>query len=173
MRALGQMAAPLIVLAAALYALWRDVNLFEAMTAGTKKGLLTVWGVLPSLLVIFPAIRLLRASGLPEILRDLLRPLFRLLGVPEETALLMLLRPLSGSGALAEAMELMRSHGPDSLIGRTAAVMLGSSETSFYVIAVYFTAARARDDGRALAAALCADLVCFLSSAWICRLLWG
>jgi spore maturation protein B len=85
----------------------------------------------------------------------------------------MLLRPLSGSGALAEAMELMRRYGPDSLIGRTAAVMLGSSETSFYVIAVYFTAARAREDGRALAAALCADLVCFLSSAWICRLFWG
>ena len=173
MRALGQMAAPLIVLAAALYALWRDADLFEAMTAGAKKGLLTVWGVLPSLLVIFPAIRLLRASGLPEILRDLLRPLFRQLGVPEETALLMLLRPLSGSGALAEAMELMRRYGPDSLIGRTAAVMLGSSETSFYVIAVYFTAARAKEDGRALIAALCADLVCFLSSAWICRLLWG
>ena len=63
--------------------------------------------------------------------------------------------------------------GPDSLIGRTAAVMLGSSETSFYVIAVYFSAAGAKDNGRALPAALCADLACFLGAAWVCRLLWG
>ena len=173
MSALGEMAVPLLVLAVLLYAARRDVDLFDAMTAGAKKGLLTLWGILPSLLVVFPAIRLLRASGLPELLCALLRPAFRLLGVPEETALLMLLRPLSGSGALAAAMELMQRHGPDSLIGRTAAVMLGSSETSFYVLAVYFAAAGVKDDGRALPAALLADLVCFLSSAWICRLLWG
>ena len=173
MTALGQLTVPLLVLAAILTALWRGVDVFEAMTAGAKKGLLVVWGVLPSLLVVFPAIRLLRASGLQELLGAALRPVFTLLGVPEETGLLMLLRPLSGSGALAAATELMQRHGPDSLIGRTAAVMLGSSETSFYVLAVYFSAAGVRDDGRALPAALCADLVCFLASAWICRLLWG
>ena len=147
--------------------------MYEAMTAGAKKGLLVLWSVLPSLLVIFPAIRLLRASGLPELLGSALRPAFSCLGVPEETGLLMLLRPLSGSGALAAASELMRRYGPDSLVGRTAAVMLGSSETSFYVLAVYFSAAGARDDGRALPAALLADLTCFLASAWICRILWG
>ena len=173
MKALGQMAVPLLVLAAVLGAYLRGVDLYDAMTAGAKKGLLTLWGVLPSLLVVFPLLRLLQASGLPELLCGMLRPLFRHLGVPEETALLMLLRPLSGSGALAAAAELMQRHGPDSLIGRTAAVMLGSSETSFYVVAVYFAAAGARDDGRALPAALFADLVCFLSSAWVCRLLWG
>ena len=173
MRALGQLTVPLLVLAAVLAALLRGVDVFDAMTAGAKKGLLVLWGVLPSLLVVFPAIRLLRASGLPELLGAALQPVFTLLGVPEETGLLMLLRPLSGSGALAAATELMQRHGPDSLIGRTAAVMLGSSETSFYVIAVYFAAAGVRDDGRALPAALCADLVCFLASAWICRVLWG
>ena len=173
MRALGQLTVPLLVLAAVLAALLRGVDVFDAMTAGAKKGLLVLWGVLPSLLVVFPAIRLLRASGLPELLGTALQPVFTLLGVPEETGLLMLLRPLSGSGALAAATELMQRHGPDSLIGRTAAVMLGSSETSFYVIAVYFAAAGVRADGRALPAALCADLVCFLTSAWICRVLWG
>ena len=173
MRALGQLTIPLLVMAAMLGALLRGVDVFDAMTAGAKKGLLVLWGVLPSLVVVFPAIRVLRASGLPELLGTALRPIFALLGVPEETGLLMLLRPLSGSGALAAATELMQRHGPDSLIGRTAAVMLGSSETSFYVLAVYFTAAGVRDDGRALPAALCADLVCFLASAWICRLLWG
>ncbi len=164
---------PLLVLGAILTAAARGTDVYEAMTAGAKKGLLLTWSILPSLLVIFPALRLLRASGLPELLGQVLQPLFTLLGVPEETGILMLLRPLSGSGALAEASELIQRHGPDSLIGRTAAVMLGSSETSFYVIAVYFSAAGVKHDGRALPAALLADLVCFLSSAWICRLLWG
>ncbi len=173
MKTLGAMTAPLLVTAAILLAALRGVDVYEAMTEGAKKGLLTVWGVLPSLLVIFPAIRLLRASGLPELLGGVLRPLFSLLGVPEETGLLMLLRPLTGSGALAAAEELLRQHGPDSLIGRTAAVMLGSSETSFYVMAVYFSAAGVKDGGRALPAALLADLICFLSSAWICRVMWG
>ena len=167
------MIVPLLIAAAILLAAGRGVDVYEAMTAGAKKGLLVMWGMLPALLVIFPAIRLLRASGLPELLEGLLRPVFALLGVPEETGLLMLLRPLSGSAALAAASDIMKTHGPDSLIGRTAAVMLGSSETSFYVIAVYFSAAGVKDNGRVLPAALFADLVCFLSSAWVCRLLWG
>lgn len=173
MRALGELAAPLLVGLALLAAWARGVDVYEAMTAGAKRGLTLMLGILPSLLVIFPAIRLLRASGLAELLGGLLRPAFRLLGVPEETGLLMLLRPLSGSGALSAASELMRVHGADSLIGRTAAVMLGSSETSFYVVAVYFSAAGIRDGSRALPAALCADLVCFLSAAWLSRLFWG
>lgn len=173
MRVLGQMLVPLLIAAAALAAYLRGADVYEAVTTGARKGLETVWRVLPALLAVFPAIRLLEASALPELLGSALGPVFRLLGVPEETGLFMLLRPLSGSAALAAAAELMQRHGPDSLIGRTAAVMLGSSETSFYVIAVYFSAARARDNGRALPAALSADMACFLGAAWICRLLWG
>lgn len=170
---IAPLAVPLLVLGAMLLAALRGADVYEAMTEGAKKGLQLTWSILPSLLVIFPALRLLRAAGVPELLGQVLRPLFTLLGVPEETGILMLLRPLSGSGALAAATELMQRHGPDSLIGRTAAVMLGSSETSFYVIAVYFSAAGVRHGGRALPAALFADLVCFLSAAWICRLFWG
>jgi spore maturation protein SpmB len=80
---------------------------------------------------------------------------------------------LAGSAALAAAAELIETWGPDSLVGRTAAVMLGSSETTFYVMAVYLAAAEVRHSRWAVPAALCADLACFLSSAWICRLLWG
>lgn len=173
MRTLGQMLVPLLTAAAALAAFLRGGDVYKAMTTGARKGLETAWNILPALLVVFPAIRLLEASGLPELLGGALKPVFRLLGVPEETGLFMMLRPLSGSAALAAASELIQRHGPDSLIGRTAAVMLGSSETSFYVIAVYFSAAGAKDNGRALPAALCADLACFLGAAWICRLLWG
>ena len=95
------------------------------------------------------------------------------MGIPQETSLLMLVRPLSGSAAMSAANDIMTLYGADSLIGRTAAVMLGSSETTFYVIAVYFSAANVKESRWAIPAALIADLACFLSSAWICRLLWG
>ena len=85
----------------------------------------------------------------------------------------MLLRPISGSAALSVSAELIARYGADSLVGRTAAVMIGSSETTRYVVAVYFTAAGVKDSRWAIPAALCADLACFLSSAWICRILWG
>ena len=86
---------------------------------------------------------------------------------------MLLLRPFSGSAALAAAAELIEGWGPESLVGRTAAVMLGSSETTFYVAAVYLSAAGVKNSRWAIPAALCADLACFVSSAWICRLLWG
>ena len=127
MKALAQLLVPLLISATALAARMHGADIYEAMTAGARKGLLTLWSILPALLVVFPMIRLLEASGLPTLLDAVLGPVFRLLGVPEETGLLMLLRPLSGSAALAAASELMQRHGPDSLIGRTAAVMLGSS----------------------------------------------
>ena len=101
MKAAGQMLVPLLIAAAALAAILRGADVYEAMAAGAKKGLLTTWGILPALLVVFPAIRLLRASGLPELLGTALEPLFHRLGIPGETALFILLRPLSGSAALA------------------------------------------------------------------------
>lgn len=173
LRTLAPLAVPGLVLLGMLAAYRSGADVFEALTAGARKGLETTLAVAPALLALFPAVWLLRASGLPEVLGRLLDPLLKRLGIPGETALLLLLRPLSGSGALSAAADIIARAGPDSLAGRTAAVMLGSSETSFYVLAVYFAAAGVKDDGRALPAALCADLVCFLSSAWLCRLLWG
>ena len=114
-----------------------------------------------------------RASGALEALTSLLSPLLTLLGIPPETAPLMLLRPVSGSGALAAATELIGQYGPDSYIGRTAAVMLGSTETTFYVIAVYFGAAGIKRTRWAVPAALCADITGFAVSALAVRLLWG
>lgn len=149
------------------------VDVYDALLAGAKKGLRVCLDLLPALLALFPAIGLLRASGLPERLGALLSPVFSALGIPEETALLLLLRPLSGSGAMAAASELISRFGPDSLVGRTAAVMLGSSETTLYVAAVYFSAAGSKKSRWAIPAALFADLVCFVSSAWLCRLFWG
>lgn len=156
-----------------LYAALAGTDVYAALLDGAKKGLSLLVDLLPALVLLFALIASLRASGLSEALGRLLAPLLRRLGVPEETALLMLLRPLSGSGALTAAAELMERCGADSLTGRTAAVMMGSSETTFYVVAVYFSAAGVRETRWAIPAALCADLACFFSAAWICRLLWG
>lgn len=165
---------PLLLLSLlCVYAALRGTDIYGALLDGAAKGLRLAADLAPALILLFSAIACLRASGLTDAVGDCLAPLLRRLGVPEETALLMLLRPLTGSGALAAAAELMERFGPDSLLGRTTSVMIGSSETTFYVIAVYFSAAGLRRTRWAIPAALCADLVCFLSAAWICRLLWG
>ena len=156
-----------------LLALLRRLDAFEALQAGARRGLETLLQLLPALLVLFPVLSLLRASGLPEALGERLAPVLDRLGIPSQTVLLLLLRPLSGSAALGLGAELIGQYGPDSLVGRTAAVMLGSSETTFYVISVYLSAAGVKGSRWAVPAALCADLACYLSAAWICRILWG
>ena len=155
-----------------LYAMLCGIDVYACLLDGARKGLSLAQELLPALILLFAAIYSFRASGFTDYLAALSAPLLRRLGVPPETSLLMLLRPLSGSAAMAISTELMQRYGADSLIGRTAAVMIGSSETTFYVLAVYGAAAGIRRTRWIIPAALCADLVCFLSSAWICRLLW-
>lgn len=119
------------------------------------------------------AVYMLRASGLMELLGNLLAPALTKLGIPPETAALLFVRPISGSGALAIGSELMASHGPDSYVGRVAAVMLGSTETTFYTIAVYFGSAGIRRTRYAIPAALLADLAGFMAAAFAVRLVFG
>ncbi len=167
------LAVPLILLFVGLCAVIKGVDIFPAMTKGALDGLKTVKDMFPALIVLFPAIYMLRASGALDAFSDVLRPFFAFLGIPSEVAPLALLRPVSGSAATAAAADIIRTAGADSLVGRTAAVMMGSSETTLYVIAVYFGAAKIKDTRHAIPAALCADAAVFLMSAWICRLLYG
>lgn len=161
-----------LVLAAALglWALRRGEDVYGALTEGAADGLRTVKRILPSLLGLLPCVYALRASGAMELLTALLSPVLRAAGIPAETAPLLLIRPFSGSAALAVGGELMARYGVDSPVGRTAAVMLGSTETTFYVLSVYFGAAGIKKSRHAPAAALCADAVGFLAAAWSVRL---
>ena len=109
---------------------------------------------------------MLRASGAVALLSDFFAPVFSFFGIPPETAMLVLIRPISGSAALAVGAELMAQYGVDSQIGRTAAVMLGSTETTFYTISVYFGAAGIKKTRYTLPAALFADFVGFLMASW-------
>ena len=164
---------PLLLCCIALFALERRVNVYGELTRGARDGLNILLGILPALVGLMTAVYMLRASGLLALLGDLLAPLLSALGIPPETAGLLFIRPVSGSGALALGSELMAAHGPDSYIGRVAAVMLGSTETTFYTIAVYFGAAGVNRTRYAIPAALAADLAGFISAAFAVRLLFG
>ena len=170
---LAALAAPVLCAAVMLYAALKGVEVYSVLLRGAGKGLKLALELMPTLAILFSAIYMLKGSGLLKAVTEIFSPLLSALGVPPETGIIVLLRPISGSGALAAATELMKSSGADSLLGRTAAVMLGASETTLYVTAVYFSAAGVKDSRWAVPAALCADAACFLSSAWICRLFWG
>ena len=153
---------PLILLGTASWALYKKVDVFNAITVGAAEGLQTVVKIFPSLVALLTAVYMLRASGAMEAFAVLLAPFFDRLGVPPELVPLMVVRPISGSGALAIGAELIETAGADSFVGRTAAVLLGSTETTFYTIAVYFGAAGVLKTRHAIPAALVADLVGFL-----------
>ncbi len=162
---------PLLFCFTALFALSRRVDVYAALTKGAEEGLTVLFRIVPSLVALLSAVHMFRASGAMEAFAEALSPALEALGIPAECAPLLLIRPISGSGALAVGTELMEAHGVDSLLGRTAAVMLGSSETTFYVIAVYFGAAGITKTRYAVPAALLADLAMFTASAAAVRLL--
>ena len=152
---------------------WRRENVYEALTDGAAQGLRLLATIVPSLIVLLTAISMLRASGALDKLAQWLAPLCRVVGLPPETLPLVLVRPFSGSAALAVGADLMRQYGVDSRIGRTAAVMLGSTETTFYTISVYFGAAGVKRSRYSIPAALIADLTGFLAAGLFTRLLLG
>ena len=155
-----------------LQALRKRENAYDIMLQGAAEGLALLESILPCLILLLTAVYMLRASGAVEALSAAFAPVFRLFGIPPETALLVLIRPISGSAALAVGAELMAEYGVDSQIGRTVAVMLGSTETTFYTISVYFGAAGIKKTRYTLPAALFADFVGFFMASWTVRWLF-
>ena len=164
---------PALLALTALWGLHRQVDVYGALVRGGSKGLELLVRILPALVGLLTAVAMLRASGALELLGSLCGPLFQRLGIPPELLPLMLVRPLSGSGALAAAGDLIQTHGPDSLIGRTAAVMMGSTETTFYTTAVYFGAAGVTRSRHTIPSALTADLTGFLLASLTVRWLFA
>ena len=161
---------PLILLSVSLAALRKQENAYDILMEGAADGLRLLTAILPALIFLLTAVYMLRASGATEILSSFFAPAFSLLGIPPETAMLVLIRPISGSAALAVGAELMAEYGVDSLVGRTAAVMLGSTETTFYTISIYFGAAGIKKTRYTLPAALFSDFVGFFMAALTVRL---
>ena len=141
MELMTQMLVPCVLAGTALYGSLRRVDVYGALVRGAGQGLETLARILPALVCLLTAVSMVRASGLLEALASWLSPVLGRLGLPSELLPLMLVRPISGSAALGVGADLINAYGPDSALGRTAAVMLGSTETTFYTIAVYFSAA--------------------------------
>ena len=167
---MGEYIVPVLLTVIGIAALGKGEDAYGHMVAGAGNGLKLMAGIAPSLVVLLTGISMLRASGAMDLAAKLLAPALNWLGIPAETVMLMLIRPFSGSAALAVGAELILSHGPDSLVGRTAAVMLGSTETTFYTVSVYFGACGINKTRYAVPAALVADFVGFWAAAWSVRM---
>lgn len=161
---------PCLLLAAALLSLRRKENTYDILLSGAADGLKLLVTIIPALILLLTAVTMLRASGAIEIISSVLAPVFRFFGIPPETALLVLVRPISGSAALAVGADLMAQYGVDSQIGRTVAVMLGSTETTFYTISVYFGAAGIQKTRYTVPAALIADFTGFFIASLTVKL---
>ncbi len=164
---------PLLLFIVSAIALGRRENSYDLLLSGAADGLKLLFTLIPALVLLMCAVTMLRASGAVDILSRWLSPVFQFFGIPPETAVLVLIRPISGSAALAVGADLMAQYGVDSVIGRTAAVMLGSTETTFYTISVYFGAAGIKKTRYTVPAALIADLTGFVMASLTVRLFYS
>ncbi len=162
---------PILLFFTLAMALGKRENAYDLMLTGAGDGLRLLGSILPALVLLLTAVHMLRASGAMDLISSALAPLLSSFGIPPETAMLILVRPISGSAALAVGAELMAAHGPDSPVGRTAAIMLGSTETTFYTISVYFGAAGIQKTRYTVPAALFADFVGFFMASLTARLM--
>jgi spore maturation protein B len=163
---------PLIVLLVLGIGALKRVKVYDSFVEGAKEGFNVAVRIIPYLVAMLVAIAMFRASGAMEVLTTLLAPLTDLIGMPSEVLPMALMRPLSGSGSLGVMSELMEVHGADSLIGFISSTMFGSTETTFYVIAVYFGAVNIRKTRYAIPAGLAADVAGLLAAVLICRMIF-
>lgn len=153
--------------------LMRNVPIFESFTEGGKHGFELIIKIIPFIVGMFVAIGMLQTSGFFLIVTDLLGPFFKLIHFPPEVLPLALLRPISGSASIAVLSDVIQRYGPDSLIARTAATILGSTETTFYVITIYFGAVNIKRYRHSIATGLIADFAGIVASVIICYILFA
>jgi spore maturation protein SpmA len=164
---------PLLIAGLLLVGFAGRVRVYEALVAGGREGLEVAARIVPFLVAILVAVGMFRASGALEVLIRVLEPLTSLIGMPGEALPMALLRPLSGSGAYGVMTEIMKTHGPDSFVGNLVSTIQGSTETTFYVLAVYFGAARIRDGRHTLPTCLIGELAGVLGAVAACHLFFG
>ncbi|MFK7696474.1 spore maturation protein [Paenibacillus sp. HJGM_3] len=170
---LSAWAIPIIVVLIPLYAFYRKIPVYETFVEGAKDGFDTAIRIIPPLVGMMVAISVFRASGAMDWILGWFRPVFDAVGVPSEVMPLALLRPITGSGSLAFTAELIKQYGADSMIGRIASTIQGSTDTTLYVLIVYFGAVGIRKGRYALKVGLFSDLVGFVASVAICLLIFS
>ncbi len=173
MRQISVFILPMVISGIILFGFYRRVNLFDAFLSGAGEGAKSAFSVLPALVGLVTSVSMLRASGALSFLARVLAPLTGALGMPSEVLPLALLRPVSGSGSLAIVQDILSSVGPDSMAGRIASVMMGSSETTFYALAVYFGAVNIKNSRYTLPCALLCDLLSAVFACFFCQLFFS
>lgn len=166
-------AIPVIVALIPLYAYFKKVEVYETFVDGAKEGFQTAINIIPHLVGMMVAISIFRASGAMEAIVGWMRPFFELIGVPTEVLPLGILRPITGAGSLAFTTDLIKEFGPDSMIGRIASTIQGSTDTTFYVLTVYFGAVGIRKVKYSLKVGLIADVIGFVAAIVLCLLVFG
>ena len=164
---------PLILAGMGAFFLFSKNDVFEAFLQGAGEGLATSVKLIPTLVLLLVGISMFRAGGALDILTRALAPAFSVIGIPEEIIPFIIMRPISGSGSTAMLSDLFSRYGADSYAGRAASLIMGSSDTAFYIFAVYFGAVKIKKTGYALSAALLAQLFCAAAACLIARLFWG
>lgn len=171
--AVSAWAIPVLLVFIPLYSAYRKVPVYESFVEGAKDGFQTAVSIIPSLVGMMVAISVFRMSGAMDLLVGAIKPVLDWAGIPGEVLPLAILRPITGAGSLAFTTDLMKHFGPDSLIGRIASTVQGSTDTTLYVITVYFGAVGIRKAGYALKVGLISDAVGFIASVAICYLVFG
>ncbi len=170
METISLFAIPVVIVGFVGYGLIKKVKVYESFSEGAKEGFTTAIRVIPFLVAILVSVGVFRASGAMDLLVKVLSPITSKIGMPGEVLPLAFMRPLSGGGARGVMSELITTYGPDSLIGKMAAVMMGSTDTTFYVLAVYFGSVAIKKSRHALPAGLLADLAGIISAVLVTRL---
>lgn len=164
---------PLMIVGLPLYGLVKGVKVYEEFVEGAKEGFRVAVMIIPYLVAILFAIGMFRASGALDFLVDGLRPVLGLIGFPPEVLPMAVIRPLTGSGSAAIVAEMIEAYGEDSILVKIAGVMFGSTETTFYVIAVYFGAVNVKKTRHAVPAGLTADIAAMLFAVYLVQWIFG
>lgn len=167
----SDLAMPFLILLIVTYGLIEKNKVFDDFLEGAKEGIEIVWSILPTLIGLFVAIGALRSSGILDIIIRFVTPLLNVIHFPSEIMPLAMLRPISGSGSIAVATDIMKNYGVDSTIGIMASTIMGSTETTLYTIAIYTSCVKIKKTRFVLLASLAADVVGILVSVGICRIM--
>ncbi|MDR3552844.1 MAG: spore maturation protein [Clostridia bacterium] len=169
----GSYLVPLVIVAIIAFGLFKHENVFELFIGGARDGISAAFSILPALVALMTGVAMFKASGAVDVIVSALAPLGKTLHFPSEVVPLALMRPISGSGSLSVLEQILKTYGPDSLIGRTAAVMQGSTETTFYTIAIYFGSVGITKTRHTVPAALSAEFCGFVMSILAVRMFFG
>ncbi len=169
----GSYAVPVVIACIVLFGFFRKVPVFDTFIAGAKEGLQSSVSILPTLVGLIMAVSMLNASGALDLLSSLLAPAASALGLPPQVMPLALIKPISGSGSTAVLTQIYKDCGPDSFAGRVASVMAGSTETTFYAVAVYYGSVGIKKTRHTIPAALVGDLTACILSALAVRIFFG